>query len=51
MKCSRCGRKFRATEPRVYSRFTGSRYCTDLNACAARARRRKARSPQEEAAQ
>jgi hypothetical protein len=38
--CSRCGKKDTA-EHLVYSRFTGNRYCPDLDACDRRAKRRR----------
>ncbi len=37
--CAICGRRARP-EAMVYSRFTRSRYCAELDACHARGRRR-----------
>jgi hypothetical protein len=37
--CGRCGKRAKA-EQMVYSRFSGARYCRDLNACAQRSRRK-----------
>lgn len=37
-KCGRCGHRD-AAERMVFSRWTRSRYCQDINACAKRARR------------
>ncbi len=38
-RCAICGRRSRP-EQMVYSRFTRSRYCAELDACHARGRRR-----------
>jgi hypothetical protein len=38
--CDHCGRRLKPDQW-IYSRWTGSRYCTDLNACTKRAKRSK----------
>lgn len=38
--CGKCGKRATA-EQMLYSRFTHARYCTDLDACARRAAKRK----------
>jgi hypothetical protein len=38
--CDRCGRRLR--QGYVYSRFTKSRYCAELDACEKRAKKSKA---------
>jgi hypothetical protein len=40
--CGVCG-KPDVAEKMIFSRFTGSRYCADLAACAKRAKRKTAR--------
>jgi len=37
--CARCGKKFKAGEERLHSDWSGNSYCTNLDTCAARARR------------
>jgi hypothetical protein len=37
-RCSRCGSRLRQGHY-VYSRFTGNRYCSNLDACTRRAKR------------
>jgi len=44
--CARCGKRGTA-EQLIYSRHTGSRYCQDLGACAARAQRLLRQRPTE----
>lgn len=39
-RCGRCGKRLKAGGY-VYSRFSRERYCTDITACAARAKKRK----------
>ncbi len=39
--CARCSRPLR-NNAWIFSRFTGNRYCPDLDACAKRARSKRA---------
>lgn len=39
--CARCGKRISPDAYRVYSSFTRSYYCYNIDACAKRARRRK----------
>jgi hypothetical protein len=39
--CARCGKRLSANNPYIYSRFTHSRYCANVNSCAKRVRRRR----------
>ena len=38
--CDRCGKRLKPNVW-IYSRFTGARYCTDINACDRRAKKVK----------
>ena len=42
--CAQCGKRLRGSSTDggyVYSRFTGNRYCIGMEACRARAKKRK----------
>jgi len=40
-RCGCCGKRLKADQW-IYSRWTGNRYCTDLDACTKRTKRLKA---------
>lgn len=40
MTCARCSKRLKTGVPHVWSRFTRSAYCADLDACGRRAKRK-----------